>query len=62
MSQPLDIKVEIQAAWVWAVVSYSADNAAPVVLGQSSEAFPTEEAARVDAARALPGLSANSSI
>ena len=58
MSQPLDIKVEIQAGgWVWAVVSYSADNAAPVVLGQSSEAFPTEEAARVDAARALPGLS-----
>jgi hypothetical protein len=54
MSELPEIKVERQAGgWVWAIVSVRAGGAKSIVLRQSSEAFPTEEAALHSAARAL---------
>ncbi|SAL06171.1 hypothetical protein AWB81_07475 [Caballeronia arationis] len=54
MSELSEIKVERQAGgWVWAIVSARAGGAKSVFLRQSSEAFPTEEAALHNAAKAL---------
>ncbi|MDR5781157.1 hypothetical protein QCE63_17180 [Caballeronia sp. LZ065] len=57
MAQAPEIKVERQSGgWVWAAVLPGAHDGVPIVLGQSTEAFATEEAALLNAETALPGL------
>jgi hypothetical protein len=57
MAQAPEIKIERQSGgWVWAAVLPGAHDGVPIVLGQSAEAFGTEEAALLDAEAALPAL------
>ncbi|SAL60220.1 hypothetical protein AWB65_05428 [Caballeronia humi] len=54
MSNVPEIRVERQAGgWVWAAIMPNAAGAAPQVLHQSLEAFPSEEAALSDARKIL---------
>ena len=57
MSDWVEIKLERQVGgWVWFAVWITAESSTPLVLGQSHEAFPTEDAARDDASRSLKEL------
>ncbi|SAL81286.1 hypothetical protein AWB67_05805 [Caballeronia terrestris] len=54
MSDVPEIRVERQTGgWVWAAIVPSTDGAAPQILHQSLEAFPSEEAALGDARKVL---------
>jgi hypothetical protein len=54
MSQSFQIKLERQSGgWVWAAFLSEAKDGTTIMVGQSSEAFPTEEIARLDAERSL---------
>ncbi|SAK75350.1 hypothetical protein AWB76_04893 [Caballeronia temeraria] len=53
MSQLFEIALERQpGGWVWAALLHT--EGSTLVVGQSARGFPTEAAARHDAARALP--------
>ena len=57
MSQSFEIMLERQSGgWVWATFLSKAEDGTAIMVGQSSEAFATEEAARLNAERSLHDL------
>ncbi|SAL86875.1 hypothetical protein AWB67_07299 [Caballeronia terrestris] len=63
MSDVPEIRVERRAGgWAWAAIVPSMDDAAPQVLHQSLEAFPSEEAALSDAGKVLQKLRSQSAV
>jgi hypothetical protein len=57
MSQSFEIKLERQSGgWVWVAFLSKAEDGATILVGQSLEAFATEEMARLNAERSLHDL------
>jgi hypothetical protein len=57
MSQTFEIKLERQSGgWVWAAFLFKAEDGTTILVGQCSEAFATEEMARLDAERLFNDL------
>ena len=57
MSQSFEIKLERQSGgWVWAAFVSRPEDGTAFMVGQCSEAFATEEMARLDAERLLNDL------